>query len=92
MVDGHLLYKHFHMCLKNTSISKKKKKIRQDYRVTVNLLVLIKGKCIFIIAEASICLKNTNHYVKVACDLWSLETELGVPGFRNPFAITTRAE
>lgn len=90
MVDGHLLYKHFYMCLKNTSISKKK--IRQDYRVTVNLLVLIKGKCIFIITEASICLKNTNHYVKVACDLWSLETEFGVPGFCNPFAITIKAE
>lgn len=63
----------------------KKKKIHQDYKVTVNLAVLLKGKCIFIITEASICLKNTDHYVKVACDLWSLETELGVPGFCNPF-------
>ena len=32
MVDGHLLYKHFYMCLKNTSI--KKKKIHQDSKVT----------------------------------------------------------
>lgn len=71
--------------------SNQKRKIRQDYRVTVNLAVLIKGKCIFIITGTSM-FENTNHYVKVACDLWSIETELGVPGFCNPFALTIRAE
>ena len=44
------------------------------------------------ITEASMYLKNTCRYMKVAYDLWSLETELGAHGFWNPFAVTIRAQ
>lgn len=44
------------------------------------------------ITEASTYLKNTCRYMKVARDLWSLEMELGAPGFWNPFAVAIRAQ
>lgn len=44
------------------------------------------------ITESIYVLKNTCRYMKAACDLWSLEMELGAPGFWNPFAVTIRAQ
>lgn len=58
MIDGGLLYNssYFYMCLKLSIIICKK------YKVTV----LLKGKCIFIITEASVSLKNNKSHMEMA--------------------------
>lgn len=53
----------------------------------MNLTVFLKGIHILIITEAPLCLKNNNSNMRVAYNLFRLQTEIGAHGFWNPSAV-----